>query len=988
VQICGADRAFGPCACDGFDAAPPTDLPQGADLGTAFDVPMPPADQVSPDTVTADDVANADAAADDSPPVDRPPPPDVGFRCPPVMVDATGGTVRCEGVVLNVPAGALTSPVAIQIIPTAEPSPSGYTGFSSIYRIEPAATSFARPAQLTLPFTGDAARAAIFWSRPTGSTGYQRLGGIPAGGTITTQLSRLGAGFVADGVEFREVANRACTVTRLLEGRLVPPSGVAMFFTAEDCEGRPLTDLTAGDFDIRENDTPLSSEATVSLLNRAGPQVFVNLVLDLSASTAPFVRQLIAASRQFVTTLQQTRALPVQIGVQVFAGESMLTEWQAPTLDTARLLSRLDALAMYRAADPSSTNLYGALIDALSRQASAEAAFRVRNLGGAFTTGYVVLFTDGGDTAGLRTQMQATEAVRNSPARVIPVGLNGTDAMPAVLTALASRAGDVLTADDPSTLTREFDTLANRIAAQYRTAYLLGYCSPRRAGMHAVTVGVRGGTTMPIARYEFSAQGFGPGCSAATFRDACGMNDQCGGLGCGGCDDRVAYCSDRRCRSFCAGWTNPMPRDPPFSPNLQPRCGGVSIMNPRGYTQSCADSPDSTSCSGACRDLTIDFANCGTCGNRCAQGASCIAGVCTCPMGTTVCNGVCRDLQRDPQSCGTCGNVCAQGASCIAGVCTCPMGGGACNGVCRALSSDTANCGACGNVCAQGASCIAGVCTCPMGTTVCNGVCRALSSDTANCGRCGQSCGPTETCSAGRCAPLTCPSGTVLIPAGSFVMGAPVTEGNSNERPQRTVTLSAYCLGVSEVTVAEYQRCVTAGSCTAPNTGSNCNWNVSGRANHPINCIDWTQAGAVCAFLYPGRGRLPTEAEWENAASVGGTRRYPWGDTTPTNQLCWRDNNLSLNSTCAVGSFPSGNTPSGIQDLSGNVLEWVSDWYGNYPSNNDANPAGPTSGSERVFRGGNWSDRDPAWVRARSRDRRVPSFWDGGLGVRCASGAR
>jgi formylglycine-generating enzyme required for sulfatase activity len=230
-----------------------------------------------------------------------------------------------------------------------------------------------------------------------------------------------------------------------------------------------------------------------------------------------------------------------------------------------------------------------------------------------------------------------------------------------------------------------------------------------------------------------------------------------------------------------------------------------------------------------------------------------------------------------------------------------------------------------------------------------------------------------------------------LIPAGSFVMGAPADEPFllADELPQRTVTLSAYCLGVTEVTVADYARCVTAGSCTAPSTTEGpCNWrNVSGREAHPINCIDWDQAVAVCAFLYPGRGRLPTEAEWENAASVGGTRRYPWGDTTPTNQLCSRRGNPSLNSTCVVGSFPSGNTPSGIQDLSGNVCEWVSDWYGTYPSNNDANPTGPTSGSARVCRGGNYILGDGASFRARIRYRYDPSFRHVYLGVRCASGS-
>lgn len=92
---------------------------------------------------------------------------------------------------------------------------------------------------------------------------------------------------------------------------------------------------------------------------------------------------------------------------------------------------------------------------------------------------------------------------------MLAVGLAGGDAMPAVLEALgAARGGD---GAEHRTLTREFNALAARIAAQFRTSYLLGYCSPRRTGMHTVTVGVAGGTTMPVATYSFSAAGFGPG---------------------------------------------------------------------------------------------------------------------------------------------------------------------------------------------------------------------------------------------------------------------------------------------------------------------------------------------------------------------------------------------------------------------------------------------------------------------------------------------
>ncbi len=650
VQSCLPDRTFGVCACPGADAgtadapadvatvdAPVADVPPSMDAPAA-DVPAPdaPTSELPPDAPATDvptidmpvmdapttdvpttDVPTTDVPTTDVPTTDVPttdaPAADVPGACPAVTIGSAGGTVSCAGASLTVPAGALTTSVSLQIIATTETAPAGYTGYSPVFRFEPAGTTFAAPVRVTLPFTGGASRATLFWSRATGG-GYERVGGLVTGSTLSGSVTHFSRGFVADGVDYREPADRSCATTHLLEGRTVSSSGVAMFFTAEDCLGRPLTDLTGADFVVREDGTALPSEASATLISRTGPQVFVSLVLDVSASTNAILPQLIAAARRFVTSLQTERRLPVQISVQVFAGESALTEWQAPTVDTARLLSRLDALSSYTANDPGSTNLFGATIAALARQDAAESAFRTRNAGGAFTRGYVVLFTDGGDTAGLRTQAEATEAVRASTDRTLAVGLTGSDFMPAVLSALAP--GGALIAPDASTLTREFDALASRIAAEFRTLYLLGYCSARRAGSHTVTIEVAGGTTSPVASYGFSAASFGPGCSAATFTAACTTADQCGGLGCGACDDRTSLCDgpSRRCVDNCV---------------LANRCGGTSYTNPLGYTQTCPDRVDATLCAGACFDTRTSTAHCGVCGNACTGVSPCVAGVCT-----------------------------------------------------------------------------------------------------------------------------------------------------------------------------------------------------------------------------------------------------------------------------------------------------------------------------------------------------------------------
>ncbi|HUB07052.1 MAG TPA: hypothetical protein VMB50_08625, partial [Myxococcales bacterium] len=109
----------------------------------------------------------------------------------------------------------------------------------------------------------------------------------------------------------------------------------------------------------------------------------------------------------------------------------------------------------------------------------------------------------------------------------------------------------------------------------------------------------------------------------------------------------------------------------------------------------------------------------------------CRQGSCACPP-QDLCGGACVDLQDDPANCGSCGDACAFGASCSNGQCACPAGESACGGQCVSLAS-VDDCGSCGNVCATGASCSGGQCACPHGQGVCGGQCIDLTT-TANCG--------------------------------------------------------------------------------------------------------------------------------------------------------------------------------------------------------------------------------------------------------------
>ncbi|HEX2685437.1 MAG TPA: SUMF1/EgtB/PvdO family nonheme iron enzyme [Kofleriaceae bacterium] len=129
-----------------------------------------------------------------------------------------------------------------------------------------------------------------------------------------------------------------------------------------------------------------------------------------------------------------------------------------------------------------------------------------------------------------------------------------------------------------------------------------------------------------------------------------------------------------------------------------------------------------------------------------------------------------------------------------------------------------------------------------------------------------------------------CPKDMVPVPGATFTMGNPEGADSMTGWPQHAVTLTGYCIDITEVTVADFGQCVAGGKCTAasePGTGSYeslCNGTRPDRQDHPINCVTWNQAVAYCAAV--GK-RLPTEAEWEYAARGGDGRRYPWGNDRP-----------------------------------------------------------------------------------------------------------
>lgn len=242
--------------------------------------------------------------------------------------------------------------------------------------------------------------------------------------------------------------------------------------------------------------------------------------------------------------------------------------------------------------------------------------------------------------------------------------------------------------------------------------------------------------------------------------------------------------------------------------------------------------------------------------------------------------------------------------------------------------------------------------------------------------------------------------GMVELPGGSFALG---------EAPDKQEALPAFFIDSTEVTVEAYRKCVAANSCTkAASTiewaGASattqqewsklCNSGQANRENHPVNCVSWEQATTYCKFA---EKRLPTEAEWEFAARGSEARAFPWGTSPLTPQhanLCDKKcadfaNKLGIRwtpfegddgfeGTAPVGSFPTGNSSAGLQDLHGNVAEWTS---------TELCKSGDHC-EEYVVRGGGCHTERTENVSITTRATKKQDFKSMNIGFRCAVSAR
>jgi formylglycine-generating enzyme required for sulfatase activity len=221
----------------------------------------------------------------------------------------------------------------------------------------------------------------------------------------------------------------------------------------------------------------------------------------------------------------------------------------------------------------------------------------------------------------------------------------------------------------------------------------------------------------------------------------------------------------------------------------------------------------------------------------------------------------------------------------------------------------------------------------------------------------------------------------VLIPPGTFTMGCSASfdfSCISDESPTRQVTLTnAFYMGRSEVTQAQW----TARMGYNPSSFVG----FSDSASRPVERVTWTMASNFASDVGM---RLPTEAEWEYAYRAGTTTAYhampgyPSGTNNDfqSGQIAWQGSNAGSQTKPVRQKSANG---LGLFDMSGNVWEWVRDWYGTYSSGAQTNPVGPSTGNSRVLRGGGWGSIT-GQVRASRRAAQLPSFFNFDLGFRVA----
>jgi sulfatase modifying factor 1 len=217
----------------------------------------------------------------------------------------------------------------------------------------------------------------------------------------------------------------------------------------------------------------------------------------------------------------------------------------------------------------------------------------------------------------------------------------------------------------------------------------------------------------------------------------------------------------------------------------------------------------------------------------------------------------------------------------------------------------------------------------------------------------------------------------VFVKGGCFDMGDIFNEGDPDEKPVHQVCVEDFYIGKYEVTQGQWQSVQSSNPSIFVDCGADC----------PVDHVSWSDAAEFIDLLNKRTGksfRLPTEAEWEYAARSGGQRERYAGTNSDAElgDYAWYVSNAG-NQTHPVGQKKPNNL--GIYDMTGNVWEWVADFYDNayYKNSPRRDPQGLLTGMDRSLRGGSWRS-GLSGSRVASRDKIYPGIKDYALGFRLA----
>lgn len=297
---------------------------------------------------------------------------------------------------------------------------------------------------------------------------------------------------------------------RLIDSSAKKPSNVAVYFTVDTSDDKPVPGLTADKFTIYEDGQKVSEfESKQTILNpKIAAAHYTLLLVDMSGSITESgkVDDLVNAAKQFTTRVEKQQ----KVAISAFDGSPDLTSIVGFTESEGAASSGVDRLKTFKPRDPS-TNLNGAVVkglEELKRALDAEPK--------PLKFGTLVVFTDGTDRANRVTKEQLDEAMKKDEYRSYDIFAIGVGAEMENSKLEDIGRTDTIKESDQKNMGKAFDEMAAKIEGKTQRYYLLGYCTPSRAGEHEVTIEAHADGKSGTLKYKFNADGMSAPCDPST----------------------------------------------------------------------------------------------------------------------------------------------------------------------------------------------------------------------------------------------------------------------------------------------------------------------------------------------------------------------------------------------------------------------------------------------------------------------------------------